>query len=226
MVIFKRNFLCCNLFYLSFFWVFISIFSVWDTFFVFSFQIKFTHKRLAGIGAEQQIVGRLLWPGGSGVISCLLLAPRGKCGQRRHFRHEKFEKFDMNSTSTGIWILVQLPVDVEICQIFHDQNVEIIYTLMGSSIDCQRHVRFDCLRLNDSWLKKNLRDDFDSLFLRFWSFSLCCPDRISRRSPFRSFVLAKYAFPLLYSVPSRVWTPSSPLLCNFCRLRDDFDDEG
>ena len=30
----------------------------------------------------------------------------------------------------------------------------------------------------------------------------------------------------LYSVPSRVWTPPSPLSCNFCRLRDDFDDDG
>ena len=30
----------------------------------------------------------------------------------------------------------------------------------------------------------------------------------------------------LYSVPSRVWTPSSTLSCNFCRLRDDFDDDG
>ena len=33
-------------------------------------------------------------------------------------------------------------------------------------------------------------------------------------------------FQFLYSVPSRVWTPSSPLSCNFCRLRDDFDDDG
>ena len=31
---------------------------------------------------------------------------------------------------------------------------------------------------------------------------------------------------ILYSVPSRVRTPSSPLSCNFCRLRDDFDDDG
>ena len=30
----------------------------------------------------------------------------------------------------------------------------------------------------------------------------------------------------LYSVPSRVWTLSSPLSFNFCRLRDDFDDDG
>ena len=31
---------------------------------------------------------------------------------------------------------------------------------------------------------------------------------------------------IMYSVPSRVWTPSSPLSCNFCRLRDDSDDDG
>ena len=30
----------------------------------------------------------------------------------------------------------------------------------------------------------------------------------------------------LYFVPLRVWTPSSPLSCNFRRLRDDFDDDG
>ena len=30
----------------------------------------------------------------------------------------------------------------------------------------------------------------------------------------------------VYWVPSRLWTPSAPLSCNFCRLRDDFDDDG
>ena len=31
---------------------------------------------------------------------------------------------------------------------------------------------------------------------------------------------------LLYSVWSRMWTPSSLLSCNFYKLRDDFDDHG
>ena len=41
---------------------------------------------------------------------------------------------------------------------------------------------------------------------------------------------AKYAdgrsCKVVYSAPSRVWTPSSPVSRNFCKVRDDFDDDG
>ena len=67
---------------------------------------------------------------------------------------------------------------------------------------------------------KSVPDDFDARPVE-WSVA------ITGKTPQSTTPLEWYIKnEQLYSVPSSVWTPSSPLSCKFCRLRDDFDDDG